>query len=51
MVHDNKACSILTADFDAVVFDLYGVITDTASVHAAVWKQTFDWRLTWAKKD
>jgi len=28
--------------FDAVLFDLDGVITDTASVHAACWKQMFD---------
>ncbi|MEX2230152.1 MAG: trehalose-phosphatase [Dehalococcoidia bacterium] len=28
--------------FDAVVLDLDGVITDTASVHAAAWKQLFD---------
>ena len=28
--------------FDAVIFDLDGVITDTASVHAAAWKQMFD---------
>jgi beta-phosphoglucomutase family hydrolase len=28
--------------FDAVVFDMDGVITDTASLHAAAWKQTFD---------
>src|ERR1700750_3514256 len=27
---------------DAVLLDLAGVITDTASVHAACWKQTFD---------
>ncbi len=27
---------------DAVIFDLDGVITDTASVHAAAWKQMFD---------
>ena len=29
-------------DFDAVIFDLDGVITDTASVHGAAWKQMFD---------
>ena len=29
-------------EFDAVIFDMDGVITDTASVHAAAWKQTFD---------
>ena len=28
--------------FDAVLFDLDGVITDTAAVHAAAWKQLFD---------
>ncbi|APF18594.1 beta-phosphoglucomutase family hydrolase [Caldithrix abyssi] len=28
--------------FDAVVFDLDGVITQTASVHSAAWKQMFD---------
>jgi alpha,alpha-trehalase len=27
---------------DAVIFDLDGVITDTASVHAAAWKRIFD---------
>lgn len=29
-------------EFDAAVFDLDGVLTDTARVHAAVWKQVFD---------
>lgn len=28
--------------YDAVVFDLDGVVTDTASVHAAAWRRTFD---------
>src|ERR1700730_7183014 len=28
--------------YDAAVFDMDGVITDTARVHAAAWKQTFD---------
>jgi beta-phosphoglucomutase family hydrolase len=28
--------------FDAVIFDLDGVITKTASVHSAAWKQMFD---------
>jgi beta-phosphoglucomutase-like phosphatase (HAD superfamily) len=27
---------------DAVLFDLDGVVTDTARVHAAVWTQMFD---------
>jgi beta-phosphoglucomutase family hydrolase len=29
-------------DFDAVVFDLDGVVTRTARLHAAAWKQAFD---------
>jgi alpha,alpha-trehalase len=29
-------------DYDAVVFDMDGVITDTASVHERAWKNTFD---------
>lgn len=28
--------------FDAVVFDLDGVVTDTATLHATAWKETFD---------
>ena len=28
--------------FDAVLFDLDGVITDTARVHAVAWKRMFD---------
>jgi beta-phosphoglucomutase family hydrolase len=28
--------------FDAVLFDLDGVLTETARVHAAAWKKTFD---------
>lgn len=30
------------SEFDAVIFDMDGVITDTASLHAAAWKQAFD---------
>jgi alpha,alpha-trehalase len=33
---------IRTSEFDAIVFDLDGVITDTASVHASAWKKLFD---------
>ncbi len=29
-------------NFDAVIFDMDGVITDTASVHSKAWKKTFD---------
>ncbi|MCH7584517.1 MAG: HAD hydrolase-like protein [Acidobacteria bacterium] len=28
--------------FDAVIFDLDGVITDTARVHATAWEHLFD---------
>jgi beta-phosphoglucomutase family hydrolase len=34
--------SVTTANFDAVLFDLDGVLTATAKVHAACWKKTFD---------
>ena len=32
--------------FDAVLFDLDGVLTETARLHASCWKTTFDdfWR-------
>ena len=34
---------VITRDqFDAVLFDLDGVITDTANLHAACWKEMFD---------
>ena len=37
------ACPALTRDrFDAVLFDLDGVLTATARVHAACWKKVFD---------
>ena len=36
-------------DYDAVLFDLDGVLTKTATVHAAAWKRLFDQFLTqWA---
>ena len=34
--------SITSSQFDAVLFDLDGVITATAKVHAACWKRAFD---------
>ena len=34
--------AITREQYDAVLFDLDGVITDTASIHAACWKQMFD---------
>jgi len=33
---------IRVADFDAALFDMDGVVTQTAVVHAAAWKQLFD---------
>jgi len=38
---ENK-CAITREQYDAVLFDLDGVITDTANLHAASWKQMFD---------
>lgn len=34
--------TIRTADFDAFVFDMDGVVTDTAALHQRAWKQLFD---------
>ena len=36
------ALLLLTATFDAVLFDLDGVLTSTAALHAACWKRVFD---------
>jgi beta-phosphoglucomutase family hydrolase len=37
------AAAVVSADrFDAVVLDMDGVMTDTATVHAAAWKRMFD---------
>ena len=34
---------LITRDqYEAILFDLDGVITNTASLHAACWKQMFD---------
>lgn len=38
----NAVVEIARSAFDAVVMDLDGVITDTASVHEMAWKQMFD---------
>lgn len=40
-----RACPLVTLlprDYDAVLFDLDGVLTRSASVHAAAWKKLFD---------
>jgi len=38
----SAARAILLEQLDAVIFDLDGVVTDTASIHEAAWKETFD---------
>jgi len=38
----DESHTITREKYDAVLFDLDGVITDTASVHATCWKQMFD---------
>lgn len=37
-----ESVTINRDDFDAAIFDLDGVLTDTARVHAAAWKEVFD---------
>ena len=40
------SCFVITKGaFDAVIFDLDGVLTKTATIHAAAWKKLFDWYL------
>jgi beta-phosphoglucomutase family hydrolase len=40
---NEKSTHLITRDrYDAVLFDLDGVLTDTAKLHAACWKQMFD---------
>ncbi|MFO7962643.1 MAG: beta-phosphoglucomutase family hydrolase [Desulfobacterales bacterium] len=33
---------ISSTEYDAFIFDLDGVVTDTAGIHASAWKKTFD---------
>jgi beta-phosphoglucomutase family hydrolase len=42
MPHPKTRRMITRDHFDAVLFDLDGVLTDTARLHAACWKQMFD---------
>ena len=42
---------LFAGDIDAVIFDLDGVITDTASVHSIAWKRLFDGYLAQAIGD
>ena len=43
LARQSESKRAITRDrYDAVLLDLDGVITDTASIHAACWKQMFD---------
>ena len=42
MTSTKPALVISKQEYDAVIFDLDGVITDTASVHSTAWKALFD---------
>jgi beta-phosphoglucomutase family hydrolase len=42
MQQPERKRTISRTEFDAVLLDLDGVITDTAALHAACWKQMFD---------
>ena len=45
-----NSVTISRREFDAAIFDLDGVLTDTARVHAAAWKTVFDQFLqAWAQ--
>jgi beta-phosphoglucomutase family hydrolase len=42
-MRQSKSSGVITRErYDAVLLDLDGVITDTANIHAACWKQMFD---------
>ncbi|MGC2114824.1 MAG: beta-phosphoglucomutase family hydrolase [Pseudolabrys sp.] len=46
-----ESVTISRRDFDAAIFDLDGVLTDTALAHAAAWKAVFDTFLQgWAQR-
>lgn len=41
-IRNRKANSTLLRRYQAILFDMDGVITDTASIHSACWKTMFD---------
>jgi beta-phosphoglucomutase family hydrolase len=45
MPPEHQTVHITPERFDAVLFDLDGVLTRTADVHAAAWEKAFDWIL------
>jgi len=42
MINKKTAYTISRTDFNAVIFDLDGVVTNTAQLHAIAWKRMFD---------
>ncbi len=42
MTSTTPVLTLSARDYDAVLFDLDGVLTKTATVHAAGWKRLFD---------
>lgn len=42
MAADQETHTVVSDKYDAWLFDLDGIITDTASVHASAWKRMFD---------
>lgn len=38
----SRKAGLVPSKFDAIAFDLDGVVTDTARIHFRAWKQTFD---------
>jgi len=42
MPHGNAGIVLTRDEFDAVIFDMDGVVTDTAGLHGDAWKQMFD---------
>ena len=47
----SESVTINRRDFDAAIFDLDGVLTDTARIHADAWKSVFDAFLqTWTQR-
>lgn len=41
-MRNNRQYEIELTDIEAFIFDMDGVITDTANIHAAAWKKLFD---------
>ena len=43
MFDTDSACPVIDSRrYDAVIFDMDGVVTDSASIHASAWRELFD---------